>query len=465
LHERFARFLEEEAGERVAEIEELVGYHLEQAYRQRIEVGLPDERAMRLAGEAAGRLAASGGRASARGDIPAAANLLQRALALLPPTAPQRTDVQVFFGATLLEQGRLVDADEHLAEAEESARATGSRASELSAQIMRLVISVQRDPAVDFDAVVAMCDAAIGELEQLHADAALAGAWRVLTMIHIFRSDTEKAGIAAASALEQARRAGYVRGEGEAMFFLTLSLLIGPTPAEDALRDCEQLLVEAPGPMSTASILITMGMLHALLGRYDEGRRLVREGREAFRELGFLVFSENMALTDAWVEFHAGDAAAAEQVLQRSAAVLESIGETSSLSIQHAVRALFVARLGRYQEALDLCERVEQGAVATVAHAHSRSARALALAGLGRIDEAVPLAREAVEIMRHTTATHDFGTTCSALADVLVAAGEDTEARLALEEARDLFERKGCVVCAAHALDRLEALGLAGRAG
>ncbi len=282
-------------------------------------------------------------------------------------------------------------------------------------------------------------------------------------MIHIFRSDTEKAGIAAASALEQARRAGYVRGEGEAMFFLTLSLLIGPTPAEDALRDCEQLLVESPGPMSTASILITMGMLHALLGRYDEGRRLVREGREAFRELGFLVFSENMAITDAWVEFHAGDAAAAEQVLQRSAAVLESIGETSSLSIQHAVRALFVARLGRYQEALDLCDRIERGAV-TVAHAHSRSARALALAGLGRIDEAVPLAREAVEIMRHTTATHDFGTTCSVLADVLIAAGEEREARLALDEARELFERKGCVACAAYAVDRLEALGVAERA-
>jgi len=464
LHERFARFLEHEAGERVAEIEELVGYHLEQAYRQRIEVGLPDERAMRLAGEAAGRLAASGGRASARGDVPAAANLLQRALALLPPNAPQRTDVQLFLGATLLEQGRLADADEHLADAEESARETGSRVIELSAQIMRLVIGVQRDPAVDFDAAVALCDAAIGELEQLHADAALAGAWRVLTMIHIYRSDAEKAGIAAASALEQARRAGYVRGEGEAVFFLTLSRLVGPTPAEEALRDCEQLLVESPGPMSTASVLTAMGMCHALLGRSDEGRRFVREGRDAFRELGFLVFSEDMALNDAWVEFHAGDAAAAEQVLQRSTAVLESIGETSTLSIQHAVRALFVARLGRFEEALDLCERSERGAVAAVAQALSRSARAVALAGLGRIDEAVPLAREAVEIMRRTTAIHDRGTTCSALADVLISAGEDREAQLALDEARDLFERKGCVVCAAHALDRLEALGVAERA-
>ena len=174
---------------------------------------------------------------------------------------------------------------------------------------MRLVIGVQRDPAVDFEAAVAFCNAAIGELEELQADdAALAGAWRVLTMIHIYRSDTEKTGIAAAHALERARRAGYVRGEGEAVFFLTLSRLVGPTHAEEALRDCEQLLVESPGPMSAASVLTMMGMFHAFLGRFDEGRRLVRQGREAFRELGFLVFSEDLAITDAYVEFHAGDA-------------------------------------------------------------------------------------------------------------------------------------------------------------
>ena len=129
--------------------------------------------------------------------------------------------------------------------------------------------------------------------------------------------------------------------------------------------------------------------------------------------------------------------------------------------MQHAVRALFVARLGRFEEALELCERSERGAVAALAHAFSRSARALALAGLGRPQEAVPLAREAVEIMRRTTACHDTGETYSALADVLISAGEEREAQLALDEARELFERKGCVGCTAHALDRLEALGVA----
>jgi predicted ATPase len=38
LHERFAAWLEEKAGERVTEYEEILGYHLEQAYRYRAEL-------------------------------------------------------------------------------------------------------------------------------------------------------------------------------------------------------------------------------------------------------------------------------------------------------------------------------------------------------------------------------------------------------------------------------------------
>jgi hypothetical protein len=83
------------------------------------------------------------------------------------------------------------------------------------------------------------------------------------------------------------------------LFFLVLSRLVGPTPADKALHDCEELLADSPGPMSTASLMTIMGAFHSMLGRAEEGRRLVRQGRAAFRELGFLLFSENMALTEA----------------------------------------------------------------------------------------------------------------------------------------------------------------------
>src|SRR5262249_5973640 len=166
----------------------------------------------------------------------------------------RRPDVQMLLGATLLEQGRFADADRELAEAEVAAVQSGSRVVELSAQVARTVIAAQRDAAAfDVAAAVASTEAAIGELELLGADAALAGASRVLFMLHLRRADSEKAELAAQVALERARRAGYVRGESEATFFVVLSLLVGPTPVDEALRRCVQLLTDSPGPMSAAA--------------------------------------------------------------------------------------------------------------------------------------------------------------------------------------------------------------------
>ncbi len=66
LHERFAEWLVRAAAERIAEYEEILGYHLEQAYRYRTELGTADERTRALARRAGDRplpLRAAGGRA------------------------------------------------------------------------------------------------------------------------------------------------------------------------------------------------------------------------------------------------------------------------------------------------------------------------------------------------------------------------------------------------------------------
>ena len=60
LHERFGRWLERSAGERAIEYEEVIGYHLEQAYRYRVELGSVDDAARALARQAAERLGDAG---------------------------------------------------------------------------------------------------------------------------------------------------------------------------------------------------------------------------------------------------------------------------------------------------------------------------------------------------------------------------------------------------------------------
>ena len=80
LHERFAERVEEA----FPELHEIRGYHLEQAYRNRAELGPVDERGHALARRASALLAAAGKRAFGRADIPATINLFERAVQLLP---------------------------------------------------------------------------------------------------------------------------------------------------------------------------------------------------------------------------------------------------------------------------------------------------------------------------------------------------------------------------------------------
>ncbi|MGQ0670118.1 MAG: ATP-binding protein, partial [Actinomycetota bacterium] len=100
LHERLAGWLERATGEHRTEFEEIVGYHLEQAYRYRSELGPVDDRDRALGARAAARLAAAGGRAHGRGDISATVKLLSRATEVLPGD-PGRLELLPDLGAAL----------------------------------------------------------------------------------------------------------------------------------------------------------------------------------------------------------------------------------------------------------------------------------------------------------------------------------------------------------------------------
>jgi class 3 adenylate cyclase/DNA-binding winged helix-turn-helix (wHTH) protein len=82
IHERFADFQERAAGDRLAEYEEVIGYHLEQATHYRQGLGRNDERTRNLARRAAQLLGAAGIHAIQRGDALASSRLLERCRAM-----------------------------------------------------------------------------------------------------------------------------------------------------------------------------------------------------------------------------------------------------------------------------------------------------------------------------------------------------------------------------------------------
>ena len=117
LHERVARW----TAQRPTHQDEIVGFHLERAYRSRVELGPAGERERALAREASGRLANAAESALLLGDPPAGARLLERAAALLAPEEPTRRALLPRLGGALFDAGRLADADRMLAEAVELA--------------------------------------------------------------------------------------------------------------------------------------------------------------------------------------------------------------------------------------------------------------------------------------------------------------------------------------------------------
>ena len=123
LHERYAAWLELTAGDRLREFEEIVGYHLEQAFQYRVALGPLDSRAALLAARASDRLEAAGRRALVRSDLPAAISLLERVSRLLPTDDPRRIALLAELGAALIERGRLAEAGRVLDEAERLAAA------------------------------------------------------------------------------------------------------------------------------------------------------------------------------------------------------------------------------------------------------------------------------------------------------------------------------------------------------
>jgi tetratricopeptide (TPR) repeat protein len=141
LHERFAAWMERRFSGRIAEVEEILGYHLEQAYRCREQLGTLDGHTEELAVRAAERLAAGGRGGLSRGDASAAASLLGRAIRLLVDiTGRLGTDaadtirqLHLDRGRALAHLGDVAGARADLEEALAGARRADDRALEMKA--------------------------------------------------------------------------------------------------------------------------------------------------------------------------------------------------------------------------------------------------------------------------------------------------------------------------------------------
>jgi class 3 adenylate cyclase/tetratricopeptide (TPR) repeat protein len=468
LHERFVEWADAVNADRdrALEFQEILGYHLEQAQRYLAELGPLDDHGIALGARAAERLATAGRRAFARGDMPAAANLLGRAAALLPVGAADRPTLLIEAGEAMTEAGELTAADEVLGSAVSEAASLGDTRLEVTARLGRLYLHYITEGDEPEEQVVDQVRAAIEVLEAAGDQRGLSRAWRILTNVHFAGCRYLDATAAAERMIEHARLAGDRAMELRVLPALATCAQLGPTPVPRAIGIAEHVLSQLGGDRkSEAYTLRALANLEAMRGRFDEARSLYRRSRATLDELGWRFDAAlTSAIASGPVELIAGDAEAAEAELRRDHEALAAMGERNYISTTAAFLAEALYRQRRDDEALRMTEQSEEIAAADdVATQYLwRSVRAKLLARQGRFAEAETLAGEAIRIIEGAQDPDSQGYAYLDLSDVLRMAGRTAEAIDAAERAVARFALKGNTSSAARAMAAVRELAAAG---
>jgi tetratricopeptide (TPR) repeat protein len=454
MHERFADWLLEVSGTRVPELEEIIGYHLEQSFRYRAELGPLDAQTGSLGERAARHLGLAGSRAVDRGDMPAAASLLQRAAGLLHEGHQDRPRLLLAAGEALSDAGELAAAEATLDAARNGAARLGNDAIGRSAELAGLQLRYTTDATSVRDGVVARVRELMPVLEEAADHHGLARAWRLLTYAH-WRAT--RFGMAAEAAEQTIRHATQAGDEVMARRFagaLATSVLYGPTPAGEAIAYCQGVLSRAvKDRKASARTEVALAHLEAMRGNFEVARVRYRQSRALLEEFGYRFFAALTSLDSALVEMLAGDLKAAERELRKDYQTLEQMGERNYISSTAGMLAEVLYRQGRYQESAELAGVC--GELASPDDVASqflwRCVQAKLLARDRQHERSDAILAEALELIGGSDWVDWQGNGFMDLAEVCRLRGRIADAIDALDRASVRFVAKGNVVSARRA--------------
>jgi DNA-binding SARP family transcriptional activator len=427
LHERVAEWLELQEPMQ----DELVGYHLEQAYRYRAELGRVDRHARGLAADAGDRLGTAGIRAWKRADVAAAVNLLARATALLPSTSDHRRELLCELGVALRAGGEIEQSKRVLAEAAETAAAVPDRRLELRARIELGDIEVHTDPGADTDAFLALASSSIPVFESVEDDRALGRTWLLIGYVQGGHRCLNRAWAEAAErSLGYYRRSGWP--PGTCLGNIAAALYHGPTPVSEGIERCARLLDETDDRSAEANVQVLLGGFKALQGSFAEARALVDEATMTFEELGQAVQgTHNARWMSSQIELLAGDSAAAAAHLSAICEFYRAADHGSFLATAGAELAEAYYRLGLDDDA-ERWTRVSEnhaGPADLSAQFSWRGVRAKVFARQGRPDPGERLARESLTLVERSDALNQHAKALLDLAEVMRLRGSGSPAK------------------------------------
>jgi hypothetical protein len=394
LHERFANWLERTAGERLAELEEIVGHHLEQAYRYRTELGETGEAVVALGQRAIAYLWPAAREALEWGDPRKAVGLLDRIRSLLPAASPDMMDLHLDLYSAHYGLGHREIAEAAFQAASDALRYTSRPASRHRLALVAAHDATGRPGSGQLEHYRQVSLTAIDAAERSSDDQLLGRGLVSLANVAALAGNLKERRAIMLRCVDLDRRLGRRSALATRLSDIANLLPIGPWPVEEALIECSRILEETGGhPEARATIFISCGVLEMFRGRLDEGRLQLAEAKHIADEIGVVIplAAADWPMALGLAELLVGDPARAKDVLMGAIPTLQDAGDLGHLASIAPLAAQVLIAIGEADRAESFAELGRSVAADEDLDAQVRWR--LAMSGIdaarGRIDQAV----------------------------------------------------------------------------
>jgi hypothetical protein len=340
LHERFARWLQAKMLGGPGEHDELVGYHLEQAYRYRVELGQRDTATVELGRQAASCLIEAADRVR-QGDEMGAAQLLKRAIVLLPELDPLRLRAEIDLGWALYSFGRLSDADRILARATERARRAGEEGLRAHARLAHLRVQFSTEPRGLVAVTLDEAGQALADFTRDGDEVGAALACRTEAAAYSAAGQFAAAEKAMEMAVSHAEDSGVPRAAQSLRRELASLASWTPQPVPETIARVTARLEQAGDDRGLRRELLSqLAVLTAMDGDPEAARTHLKDAEEIVWDLRGPHFDPlHSGFVVARVAILADDLPTAERELRRSCRHLSRTGERAHLATRAAALA------------------------------------------------------------------------------------------------------------------------------
>jgi class 3 adenylate cyclase/tetratricopeptide (TPR) repeat protein len=460
LHERFADWLEVTSGDRVGQYREILGYHLEQAFRYRTELRHGDERTRRLGDRAVDHLHEAARGSNRRGDVTGAVGLYRRANALRRTDADTAGLLALEFGTALIEVGEPAEGLTQAERAFEIADRTGDLALRARARILRADALqatgdlLGSDPALREAAALALADA------EASADPrALAASWMARSLNTYLDGDLIASSAELDSAFDYARLLDDPVDAVDADISRVTIAIVGPQRNSEVLSLARDALDRASGlPSKRGDLVRLLALAEAMDDRAADAKAHAAEAIDAARELNLALSLIFGWFDKSWVQRMSGDYEAAEADLREAIREADRTGDRTLRGMAASRLSVVLVAQGRFDEAEPWVD--EAGAIAIVTNrTRSVGARARISAHRGDRTAALAAAREVVDMVADSAFVHVKGDALVDAAETAAALGETDQAVEWLAQALAIAEAKEHRPWAAQLRRRLTELG------